>query len=185
VPAPEFPPRYEPVSPLGKGGGGEVWAVRDRLSGRTVALKTLGVRATEREVQALVREAVALSGLEGLGVPRVLRFGRLPGTGRPFLVRELVEGQSLLELIEDGADPSRCLGALAFASDQLTALHRASLLHGDIKPANIIVGDDGRGTLVDLGLAAPWKERGTRPQGLTPRYAAPELLAGAKLSVRA
>jgi serine/threonine-protein kinase PknK len=185
VPAPELPPRYEPVSPLGKGGGGEVWAVRDRLSGRTFALKTLGARATEREVQSLVREAVALSGLEGLGVPRVLRFGRLPDTGRPFLVRELVEGQSLLELIEEGAEPSRCLGALAFAVDQLTALHRASLLHGDIKPANIIVGDDGRGTLVDLGLAAPWKERGTRPQGLTPRYAAPELLAGAKLSVRA
>ena len=185
MPAPELPPRYEPVSPLGKGGGGEVWAVRDRLSGRTLALKTLGARATEREVQALVREAVALSGLEGLGVPRVLRFGRLPKSGRPFLVRELVEGQSLLELIEDGAEPSRCLGAIAFASDQLTALHRASLLHGDIKPGNIIVSDDGKGTLVDLGLAAPWKERGTRPEGLTPRYAAPELLAGAKLNVRA
>jgi len=133
----------------------------------------------------MVREAVALSGLEGLGVPRVLRFGRLPDSGRPFLVRELVEGQSLLELIEEGADPLRCLGAIAFAADQLTALHRASLLHGDIKPANIIVSDDGRGTLVDLGLAAPWKERGTRPEGLTPRYAAPELLAGAKLNVRA
>jgi serine/threonine-protein kinase PknK len=185
VPAPEFPPRYEPVSPLGKGGGGEVWAVRDRLSGRTFALKTLGARATEREVQALVREAVALSGLDGLGVPRVLRFGRLADSGRPFLVRELVEGQSLLELIEDGADPARCLGAIALAADQLTALHRASLLHGDVKPANIIVGEDGRATLVDLGLAAPWKERGTRPQGLTPRYAAPELLSGAKLSVRA
>jgi transcriptional regulator with GAF, ATPase, and Fis domain len=155
------------------------------LSGRTFALKTLGARATEREVQALVREAVALSGLEGLGVPRVLRFGRMRESGRPFLVRELVEGQSLLELIEDDADPARCLGAIALASDQLTALHRASLLHGDVKPANIIVGDDGRATLVDLGLAAPWKERGTRPEGLTPRYAAPELLAGAKLSVRA
>ncbi|MET0593931.1 MAG: serine/threonine-protein kinase, partial [Polyangiaceae bacterium] len=185
MPAPEFPPRYEPVSPLGKGGGGEVWAVRDRLSGRTFALKTLGARATEREVEALVREAVALSGLDGLGVPRVLRFGRMPDSGRPFLVRELVEGQSLLELIDDGADPARCLGAIALASDQLTALHRASLLHGDVKPANIIVGDDGRATLVDLGLAAPWKERGTRPEGLTPRYAAPELLSGAKLSVRA
>ena len=118
MPVPELPPRYEPVSPLGKGGGGEVWAVRDRLSGRTLALKTLGASATEREVQALVREAVALSGLEGLGVPRVLRFGRLPGSGRPFLLRELVEGQSLLELIEEGAEPSRCLGAIAWASDR-------------------------------------------------------------------
>ncbi|HEY3593879.1 MAG TPA: tetratricopeptide repeat protein, partial [Polyangiaceae bacterium] len=73
----------------------------------------------------------------------------------------------------------------ALAADQLTVLHRGSLLHGDVKPANIIVGLDGRATLVDLGLAAPWKEHGARPLGLTPRYAAPELLNGAKLSVRA
>ena len=48
---------------------------------------------------ALVREAVALSGLEGLGVPRVIRFGRLPGSGRPYLVREIVEGESLEALL--------------------------------------------------------------------------------------
>ena len=181
----QLPPRYEPVSPLGKGGGGEVWAVRDRLTGRTVALKALGDEATHREVEALVREAVALSGLEGLGAPRVLRFGRLPRTARPFLVRELVEGRSLLELYEDGADPIKCLEAIALAADQLTVLHRASLLHGDVKPANIIVGTGGEATLVDFGLAAPWKEGGAAPQGLTPRYAAPELMSGAKLNVRA
>src|SRR5882672_766954 len=89
----ELPPRYEAVSPLGKGGGGEVWAVRDRINGRVVALKALAENGSERELQALVREAVSLSGLEGLGVPRVLRFGRLPRTGRPFMVRELVPGK--------------------------------------------------------------------------------------------
>src|SRR5262245_24630868 len=113
-----LPPRYEPIAPLGKGGGGEVWAVRDRIAGKKVALKTLGEGADEREVLALVREAVALSGVEGLGVPRVLRFGRLPrsprdvGTlpsagsppsaragERPYMVRELVEGDSLADLI--------------------------------------------------------------------------------------
>ena len=66
--------------------GGEVWAVRDRITGRTVALKALAEGAHEREVQALVREAVALSGVEGLGVPRVLRFGRLPGASGAALV---------------------------------------------------------------------------------------------------
>jgi serine/threonine-protein kinase PknK len=181
----ELPPRYEAITPLGKGGGGEVWAVRDRMSGRTVALKALTEHATEREVQALVREVVALSGLEGLGVPRVLRFGRLPHTRQPFLVRELVEGQSLLELFDEGTAARRSLEALALAAEQLTVLHRAGLLHGDVKPANIIVGPDGHATLVDLGLAAPWKEGGAQAEGLTPRYAAPELLSGAKLSVRA
>ena len=190
VPAPEgltLPPRYARVSPLGKGSGGEVWAVRDRITGRTVALKALAEGADEHEVLALVREAVALSGVEGLGVPRVLRFGRLPGDdrgGRSFMVRELVEGRSLADVLA-AIDPTAAVDAVAKAADQLTRLHRALLLHGDLKPANIIVGDDGRATLVDLGLAATWREGGARPEGLTPRYAAPELFQGAALTVRA
>ena len=112
--------------------------MRDRITGRTVALKTLSAGATDHEVQALVREAVALSGVEGLGVPRVLRFGRSPA-GRSYMVRELVEGQSLADLIVAGGDPLAQLDAIARAADQLTRLHRALLLHGDVKPANIIV----------------------------------------------
>ncbi|WP_437734639.1 sigma 54-interacting transcriptional regulator [Sorangium sp. So ce1335] len=182
---PLFPPRYEPIATLGKGGGGEVWAVRDRITGKTVALKTLGEDADESEVLALVREAAALSGVEGLGVPRVLRFGRLPGTGRPFMVRELVEGTSLADLLVRAGDLPKKLAAIADAADQLTRLHRALLLHGDVKPANIIVGEGGRATLVDLGLAAPFRDGGARPVGLTPRYAAPELFKGDPLTVRA
>src|SRR5882724_1810058 len=130
----EFPSRYEPLSRLGKGGGGEVWAVRDRYTRERLALKVLAADATESEMAALVREAVALSGLEGLGVPRVHRFGRLPGTGRPFMVRELVEGQSLQDLIDERAPPAGLLDALAGAAEQVTLLHRAGLLHEDIKP---------------------------------------------------
>ncbi|HYP74939.1 MAG TPA: sigma 54-interacting transcriptional regulator [Polyangiaceae bacterium] len=180
----ELPNRYEPLAQLGKGGGGEVWAVRDRHSGRKYALKVLAEGASEREMSALVREAVALSGLEGLGVPRVVRFGRLPRSGRAFLVRELVEGQSLEELMDEGAS-LRALTALARAADQLTVLHRAGLFHGDVKPANIVVETGGRATFVDLGLAAPFREGGSQAEGLTPRYAAPELLRGAPLTVRA
>ncbi|AUX28490.1 protein kinase [Sorangium cellulosum] len=182
---PLFPPRYEPIGTLGKGGGGEVWAVRDRITGKAVALKTLGEDADEPEVLALVREAAALSGVEGLGVPRVLRFGRLPASGRPFMVRELVEGTSLADLLARKGDLARNLAAIADAADQLTRLHRALLLHGDVKPANVIVGEGGRATLVDLGLAAPFRDDGSRPVGLTPRYAAPELFKGDPLTVRA
>jgi len=181
---PELPSRYQAIQRLGEGGGGEVWAVCDRHTGEKLALKMLSPTASEREMAALVREAVALSGLEGLGVPRVVRFGRLPKTGRPFMLRELVEGQSLNALIESG-DVSKATGALVRAADQVTLLHRAGMLHGDIKPHNIIVEESGRATLVDLGLAAPWRETGTRPEGLTPRYAAPELLDGKPLTVRA
>jgi serine/threonine-protein kinase PknK len=169
-----FPLRYEKVAVLGKGGGGQVWAARDRLTNRIVALKALAEGSSGREVDALVREAVALSGLEGLGFPRVLRFGRLPESKRAYMVRELVEGQSLANLIDAASPNARvCLEAIARAADQLTGLHRAGLLHGDVKPANIIVSLEGGATLVDLGLAAPWREAGTTPEGLTPQYAAP------------
>ncbi len=179
---PDLPPRYESLSRLGAGGGGEVWSVRDRVSGQVLALKLLSSDAGENEVGALVREAIALSGLEGLGVPRVVAFGALHG-GRRYMLRELVLGSSLEDVLENGSSP--WLEAIATACDQLTVVHRAGLLHGDIKPANVIVSADGHGTLVDLGLAAPWREGGSTPQGLTPKYAAPELFQGQPLTVRA
>src|SRR6188768_3514754 len=182
---PELPQRYEPVRRLGRGGGGEVWAVRDRATGRTYALKLLAEEAEEREMAALVREAVALSGLEGLGVPRVIRFGRMPGSGRPYLVREVVEGESLEALLSHRGNARAALEILARAADQLTVLHRAGLLHGDVKPANIIVEPEGAVMFVDLGLAAPWREGGSFAEGLTPRYAAPELFEGKPITVRA
>jgi serine/threonine-protein kinase PknK len=179
---PDFPPRYAAQRRLGAGAGGEVWSVRDRVGGRVLALKLLLTEATEGELAALVREASALSGLEGLGVPRVVAFGTLPG-GRRYMLRELVEGTSLDDALSRGG--TRWLEALASACDQLTVVHRAGLLHGDVKPANVIVGDDGRGTLVDLGLATAWKEGGPAARGLTPRYAAPEVLQGEAPSARA
>ena len=67
-----MPARYEAVARLGKGGGGEVWAVRDRVTGTELALKVLAEDAGEAEVMALVREAVTLSG-------QVLLIGRTTG----------------------------------------------------------------------------------------------------------
>src|ERR1700676_1103024 len=95
----DLPPRYEPQRRLGAGGGGEVWAVRDRVSGRVLALKVLSRDAGEAEIDAL-----ALSGLEGLGVPKVIAFGALRD-GRRYMVRELVDGRSLDDVLhgDDGA----------------------------------------------------------------------------------
>jgi serine/threonine-protein kinase PknK len=156
--------------------------VRDRLTDARLALKVLGGRAGQREADALVREVVALSGLEGLGLPRILRLGRLPKSDRLFVLRELVDGDSLDR--RSAKDPLGAMMALSEAACQLTVLHRGGLLHGDIKPANIILRRSGGVTLVDLGLAAPWREGGVAPEGLTPRYAAPELMQGRPLTVR-
>src|ERR1700733_6666696 len=97
---PELPHRYESLSRLGGGGGGEVWSVRDRVTGRVLALKLLASDAGENEIGALVREAIALSGLEGLGVPQVIAFGALAG-GRRYMLRELVEGSSLEDVLQE------------------------------------------------------------------------------------
>ncbi len=187
-----FPARYTPVRRLGAGGGGEVWSVHDRIDDRTLALKVLAAGEgaaspdVQHEVAALVREATTLLDLSsstGMTLPRVERFGRL-ADGRPFLVRELIEGESLAAHIERGGELLAAVRALLASAVQLTQLHRAGLLHGDIKPANIIVRPDGSATLVDLGLATAWGPGGARPEGLTPRYAAPELFEGEPLTVR-
>jgi serine/threonine-protein kinase PknK len=181
-----LPLRYEALARLGQGGAGEVWAVRDRYTGRRYALKLLSRDASEGASSSLVKEAVALSGLEGLGVPRVISFGKLPDNSRLYMLRELVEGKSLQELIDSRQEPRSCLSGLALAAEKLTRVHRAGLLHGDIKPANIIVSiENNDANLVDLGLAEPFRDRGTTARGLTPKYAAPELLAGGALTVRA
>jgi len=179
----DAPPRFEPQKELGSGGGGAVWLVRDRLTNQHLALKVIVGEGTGRQADALVREVVALSGLEGLGLPRVVRFGRLPQSKRVYMLREVVDGESLDRLIEKELRLS--LITLAEAAEQLTVLHRAGLLHGDIKPANIISRRNGGTTLVDLGLVTPWLEQGVMPEGLTPRYAAPELLQGRPVTVRA
>jgi serine/threonine-protein kinase PknK len=184
--SPALPARYEALARLGQGGAGEVWAVRDRYTDRRYALKLLSRDASEGASASLVKEAVALSGLEGLGVPRVISFGKLPNNSRLYMLRELVEGNSLQELIESRQDARSCLSGLALAAEKLTRVHRAGLLHGDIKPANIIVSiEDNDANLVDLGLAEPFRDRGTAARGLTPKYAAPELLTGGSLTVRA
>lgn len=170
---------------LGGGGGGEVWEVQDRFTSEHFALKVLAEDASEHEMAALVRETVALSGLEGIGLPQVMRFGRLPHSGRPYLIRELVRGSSLEQLIASSISTKHILNALAKAAEQLTLIHRAGFFHGDVKPANIIVGENGEVTLVDLGLSAPWRDSGVAARGLTPKYAAPELLGGRPLTVRA
>ena len=181
----KIPQRYEREQRLGKGGGGEVWAVRDRTTGARLALKVLSEGAGEHEARALVREAVALRALEGLGVPRIVAFSVLP-TGERFMVRELVEGKSLDEVFRE-EEGLPWLEPLAEASEQLTVLHRSGLFHGDVKPANVVVGPDGRATLVDLGLATPWRppSAAARAEGHTPKYAAPEIQQGEPLTVRA
>ncbi len=177
-----FPARFELLRSLGRGGGGEVWAARDRATGDEVAIKALHTGFHPSEAEALIRETTMLSGLEGLGFPKVIQLGRA-ADGRLFLIRELVQGESFDEV--QRRDPRRALSLLYSAAAALTVVHRAGLLHGDIKPANLIVRPDGEVALVDLGLATALREGGENSVGLTPHFAAPEVQSGGPLTVQA
>ena len=131
------------------------------------------------EFDALIRETIALSGLEGLGLPRLLRLGKA-ADGRPFLIRELIAGDGLDGVSVD--QPARVPLLLCQVADALTVVHRAGLLHGDVKPANVIVRQTGGVSLVDLGLATALREGSGLTAGLTPHFAAPEVRAGGELT---
>lgn len=173
------PYRFEPLHLLGHGGGGAVWAARDRATGGEVAIKLLHRGGGLAEFDALIRETIALSGLEGLGLPRLLRLGRT-ADGRPFLIRELISGEGLDSVSVE--EPVRVPLLLCQVADALTVVHRAGLLHGDVKPANVIVRASGGVSLVDLGLATALREGSGLTAGLTPHFAAPEVRAGGVLT---
>ncbi|WP_326562152.1 protein kinase domain-containing protein [Micromonospora sp. NBC_01796] len=175
--------RYRLVRPLGQGGMGRVWQARDEMLERDVAIKELvpppGLTDDERREmrERSLREARAIARLDQVNVVRI--FDVLIADGDPWLVMELVPSRSLHEVLRtDGAmPPARVahigLGVLA----ALRAAHRAGLLHRDVKPANVLLADDGRVVLTDFGLATvPGDPHVTRTGMVlgSPAYLAPE-----------
>ncbi|QRN97358.1 protein kinase [Archangium violaceum] len=158
--------RYVIETRLGAGGMGVVYAAKDPSLGRTVALKLLrpGAGTGEDEGRArLVREAQAMARLSH---PNVLPLFEL-GTeeGRVFLAMERVEGPTLAGWLRERERPWREVLALFLqAGEGLAAAHRAGLVHRDFKPANVLVGADGRPRVTDFGLV----RHGTREEGGTP-----------------
>src|SRR5579864_1164847 len=144
---------YQIVAPLGAGGMGEVYRARDPRLGREVAIKVLTAtfaRDPER-LERFEREARAIAALSH---PNVLALYDV-GTGDiPFLVTELLEGETLRALLERG--PLAASRATAFAMDiaaGLAAAHARGIVHRDLKPENIFVPNDGGVKILDFGLA--------------------------------
>ena len=137
---------------LGSGGMGTVWIAYDDKLGRKVALKFLHEGgADDRGEQRMVREAKGLARLSHPNVVPVYDVGR--HEGRVWLAMEYVPGRTLRSWVrEDGPARSDILDAWVAAGRGLAAIHRAGLIHRDIKPDNVLIGDDGRVRIVDFGL---------------------------------
>ena len=138
---------------------GEVYAAFDPELDRRVALKLLHTAGgSERARRRLVREARALARLSHPNVVQVHDVGEHHGD--VFVAMELVEGQSLEDWCRSEPRPSfqAVLAAYLDAARGLAAAHDKGLVHRDVKPANILRGDDGRVRVADFGLAAGHEE---------------------------
>jgi|GEM_PF-276310 len=148
--------RFSVLGLVGSGGMGQVYSAYDPQLDRRVALKLLPHRGNDRERDRLIREARALARLAHPNVVAVHDVGE--HNDRLFIAMEFVEGQTLKDWAFDkppgGQERlARALELLRDAGRGLEAAHRASLVHRDVKPKNILVGDDRRVRVVDFGLA--------------------------------
>jgi tetratricopeptide (TPR) repeat protein len=183
--------RYVILERLGRGGMGEVYAAYDTRLDRKVALKFLhpepgGPEAERVQAERLRSEAHAMARLAHPCVVRIYDVGQ--HQGRVFVSMEHVEGLTLRAWLQKRPRPWReVVRVFSRAGQGLVAAHQAGLLHGDFKPANVLLALDGRVMVTDFGLARPDRpgsSRGTPPGG-TPAYMAPEQLAGALGDARA
>ena len=144
---------YRLVEPLGEGGMGVVWKAFDTALEREVAIKILPAAfATDPErLSRFEREAKLLASLNHPNVAAV--YGLHEDKGVRFLAMELVRGRSLTDAIFRGLAPMRVLELAVAIADGLAAAHRQRVTHRDLKPDNIMIGDDGRPKVLDFGLA--------------------------------
>lgn len=191
--------RYDVLAPIGVGGMGEVYLAQDRRLGRQVAIKRLAALYTENPdaLRRFKREAQVTSALNHPNIVTVYEVEEFDEAH--LIVMELVEGQTLRDLLDSG--PMEVVRAVEIALQVGSALmgaHVAGVVHRDIKPGNVMIRRDGYVKVLDFGLAklrgpypltGPAAERSSsshpgRMLG-TPGYMAPERLSGKEVDGRA
>jgi serine/threonine protein kinase len=177
------------VNLLGSGGAGKVYEARNLRTGRHVAVKLLDFQPLEPAADTfrrLRREARAATAVADPHVVRIFDMGIAEGVA--FMEMELVPGGCLHKLVDrEGPLPAEqaCLLCLQ-ALQGLAAVHRARMIHGDIKPRNILIDEKGRARLTDFGLARFAEETTSisaheRVVG-SPHFMAPEQWRGEELA---
>ncbi|HZC23726.1 MAG TPA: serine/threonine-protein kinase, partial [Candidatus Binatia bacterium] len=161
---------YEIVSPLGAGGMGEVYRARDAALGRDVAIKVLPAAFSEDDdrLRRFKREAQAAAALTHPNILTIYHVGEHEGA--PYIVSELLEGESLRQRLQSGILPLR--KAVEYAvqvARGLAAAHEKGIVHRDLKPENIFISKDGNVKVLDFGLAKLTRpeERSTSSDAMT------------------
>lgn len=182
--------RFRIVRKLGEGGMGAVFEAVDPRLERTVALKVLRDPAFGGPSIDIEHEARMLARLSHPNVVTVYELGE--ADGEKYVCMEYVQGTNLARYLEDHPEaPLRTVGAhLLAAARGLAAAHRAGIVHRDVKPENVLVGDDGLVRVTDFGLASAQGApvdvaslASLEPEARsvwvgTPGYVAPEVLRG-------
>ena len=145
---------YEIQSPLGAGGMGEVYRARDARLNRDVAIKILpaSFSADQDRLQRFAQEARAAAGLSHPNILSIFDIG--DDHGAPYVVSELLEGETFRDRLRSGPLASR--KAIDYAQQVargLAAAHEKGIVHRDLKPENLFVTNDGRVKILDFGLA--------------------------------
>ncbi|GID32257.1 protein kinase domain-containing protein [Paractinoplanes brasiliensis] len=174
--------RYRLLDLLGQGGMGRVWEAHDELLGRAVAVKEVapeGLSPAELGdlYERAIREARAIAQIDHPHVVRI--FDVVEHHGNPWIVMELVRARSLYDEVkwEGPLDPARAARMGLDLVSALQAAHRVGVLHRDVKPANVLLGRDGRTVLTDFGLATSVGDSTMTRTGVmigSPSYLAPE-----------
>jgi serine/threonine protein kinase len=186
--------RYCVEREIGRGAMGIVYSARDPNIDRVVAIKTISLPDQDAADEAEFRErflleARAAGRLSHPGMITIFDAGEDPETHVPFIVMEYVGGQPLSQLLRDAGGKLDATTALQFAFEIAEALayaHSQGVVHGDIKPANILITEDGHAKIADFGVARlnhGLVRPGAKIFG-SPAYMAPEQLSGASADAR-
>ena len=175
--------RYTLDREIGRGGMGAVWLARDEVLGRVVAVKRVGAQPGMSSPDLLRAEREARLAAR-INHPHVVAiFDLVDDADQQWLVMEYIDGMPLSQLIATkgrlGADETAAL--LAQAAEALTAAHEAGITHRDVKPSNILVGQDGQVKLSDFGIARAEQDASLTATGLvtgSPAYISPEVASG-------
>ena len=171
---------YEVVSPIGAGGMGEVYRARDERLKRDVAIKVLPASYSQDadRLRRFEQEAQAAGGLNHPNITSVYDLGSHDGA--PYIVTELLEGETLRARLSGGAVPVR--KAIDYAvqiTKGLAAAHEKGIIHRDLKPENLFVTNDGRMKILDFGLAKLTQpEAQSGPQTNLPTATEPGVVMG-------